>query len=114
MATSTIKNPYRMAMEKVWENDDPSVAFASQTISVDLSEYVLCMLQFKTYNNSGNTDLTVPVTGYQWRAEMWTSTSQLYTRLATVRTNGVVFGGGYSNGSVDNLSLVPFRIYGIK
>ena len=113
MATSTIKNPYRMTATKLWENDD-ATTFSAQTVTIDLSDYVLVMIHFKTHNNSGNIFETVLPTGYEVRAQVWSDPSTFYSRRFTTRQANIQFYAGATNGSVDNTAVVPFRIYGIK
>jgi len=117
----------------LWTNSSPTSAFASQTISLNLSAYDSIKLIWKRAYNQGYyyTDyfqkgLTCQIARSMPNASNSTSTENgtvwVANRLVTVNKSGVTFGVGRymytdrtsSNNIYSNAHVIPYKIYGIK
>jgi len=110
----------------LWENPDPSSSFASQTVSLDLSDYdaVYVYAKYRAANtNSCPTALALIGTGSQlfYLANLSAASSQANVRNYSVTSTGVAFESTYrktltatSAGSVANDYIIPVAIYGVK
>lgn len=94
----------------LWTNPNPNNSFASQTVSLDLSNYASVIIYLKNVasdvlSTSGH---YVPK-GYSGRISI-----QLNGRYINSVTNeGINFGTGYSGGSASNSYAIPCEIYGV-
>ena len=120
-----------MGADLLWTNPDPdnSSGFASQTVSIDLSNYTGIILEGKNRYSVSNTGFDgqhiheiIPVGSGNFRLTygFLQSGSSYYfmTRTIDVQSNGVFFGDGYQHGSsgvtLEQSRAIPVRIYGIK
>ena len=103
----------------MWENPNKRTQFSAQTISLDLSKYkrvkIVC-----TFNNEDTVNEHVFVNELfvnSKYAQVCVAKQKLSgnwgVRETTVKTNGIVFGGGYLNDSNHNKICVPYEIYGL-
>ena len=94
----------------IWENAKPNSNFNAQTITLDMTEYNLFIIEMKT-DGTGILD-------NRTSASIKFETSGSYSRSVTINTNGLTFGsaGKTSGGSTtnDNSYLIPIKIYGVK
>ena len=115
--------------ELLWTNPDDTVAFAPQTVSLDLSHYKTICIYYKTNGISGKyafafypmgANITIPATtdgypnvisaGYGQTASMKST-----GRNITISSTSIVFGSGYtSDAGANNIYAIPVKIYGIK
>lgn len=109
-ATGTISAGVKVDL--LWTNADTTQAFASQTINLDMSSYVLVLLEFKldANQNTYSTSAISTIAGHTIRA---TSTDG-YRRTFTARSTNMFFGIGLDSNGTNNEVMVPYRIYGIK
>lgn len=125
---AAIANAGHIEMELLWENAAPTSQFAPQTIEVDLSNYSMIIMTFKSYVSYDYKGLTAIFkkgdaavvcvnssgSGINGGA-LWAS-----NRIITASDdNGITVGQGtyvpYSGTpAVRNDSLLPYQIYGIK
>lgn len=97
----------------LWQNPNPTAAFAAQTISLDLSDYDVVQIDvYLTANGMISTRFTE--VGFQGEAGGLGSGGDRYTRNANVTTTGVAFTVGKSNGTDNTSACIPYKIYGIK
>lgn len=119
MASGTIKTGWNL----VWTNPNPSANFASQTISLNLSQYSEIMVQAATNaNNLFVNDYIVLLDGEQ---KMMLSminlesidSIQVISRAFTPSSTNIIFRDGYdkainsSTGTVNNIRQRPLYIY---
>lgn len=113
-------------MDLLWTNATPSASFSAQTISLDLSGYSMVMISVFIANtlvasNSPKRYLFGRI-GDTIGMEPTPYNSTFRRRDATISASGVSFSDGryYSsyndgnNGSVQNVQVIPYQIYGIK
>ncbi|MBQ5900532.1 MAG: hypothetical protein IIW86_01595 [Clostridia bacterium] len=105
-----------MTMTLLWTNPSPTVAFAAQTVSLDLSSYEAVMVKFFTVTDTPRYFTHIMfIDGNSWAVSaIGGSASNRYNRLVTVSTTGLVFTNGYMNGTSGTKNAVPTEIYGIK
>lgn len=104
-------------MVKLWENASRTSSFSPQTISLDLSGYdevlIYSCLEASRYN-----DYMVisrcPVGETAFAFLVWADDGARLHRSAHTSSSGIVFNNAYHSGGVDNASVMPYRIYGIK
>lgn len=104
----------------LWENSNPTSAFAAQTVSLDLSDYagvlVECELDIshndiitRAYIKKEDYDLV----GFGAGSGGAGSATSAVGRTVKVDDNGVIFGNGYTT-AVNNTASIPVKIYGVK
>lgn len=102
---------------KLWENASRTSSFAAQTISLDLSAFdevlVYSCLEGSRYNDYMVVS-RCPVGETLLSHYQWADDGVALHRNATTRTNGIEFNNAYHGGGLDNASVIPYRIYGIK
>ena len=103
--------------ELLWENASPSDTFEAQTVELDLSIYDVIRIEFFAVNTAHRIN-TVELRNIidQSIDLLWYSTynGKYYSRLATIRNNGIEFAGGLqSSNTATTKHCIPFRIYGI-
>lgn len=107
-----------MKMDLLWTNSAPTRAFASQTISLDLTDYNYVYIIVKaTTGEAYYSSFIVEVGGAEQL--ICVATTYLRKRNASVTASGVTFDGGYNQSSVsawegNTSSAIPYQIYGIK
>jgi hypothetical protein len=120
-------NAIQGKMHLVWTNTGASVSFAGQTLSLDLSQYDLVLIE-----HLPNRSLVSAKQTYVCRIGNGTdniqsmylpsgaTTPSLYQRTISVTTSGITFGDGFSKPTTatarttDNNAIHPRTIYGIK
>ena len=105
-------------IDRLWENPDPTVSFAAQTIDVDLTGYRFfgVILQFAT-----NTEDNPPMQVFEvdeTRKELvinGTASNRVGGRHVTYDSSAgtLTFDTAYYNGSAANGNVIPLRIFGI-
>lgn len=121
--------------ELLWTNADVSSAFATQTISVDLTAYDAFQIIYMAHTGFGAKMSTgiIPLSAagsgkllmigqYSLQYEAESTDVDFAFRHYAITTNGAVkFYGGYSNdlkgsdgGTANDKFCVPYMIYGIK
>lgn len=117
-----------LSMTLLWENASPTSNFASQTISMDLSEYDAIMLLTRRSTSVHDIGFGISVLGHRGFAQnlaLYTEVSAgvfICGREFTPSASGIVIGGGvykFSNLAMsacnfDDAYAIPYRIYGIK
>lgn len=100
---------------KLWQNGDPTAAFAEQSVMLDLSTYDAVEIYFKNKNN-GSVYLSTGIIpkGGGFTLFYMTSDPVSQRRLGNVTDTGVYFQPGYSEGTQSNACAVPVTIWGYK
>lgn len=103
-------------MELLWTNPSPSSNFAAQTVSLDLSSYDAVFLKcYTTTDTPRYFTCLFMVDGNIWTMyAVGGAASNRYNRLVTVSDTGLVFAGGYSNGTAGSAHAIPIEVYGVK
>lgn len=105
-------------MDLLWTNPSPTSSFASQTVSIDLSNYagvlIVCK-QHKSVESYFNFLSLIVAESIRFLC----GSGKLAFRNATVSSAGVVFTDGsyvntYGTDAVNNDYVIPYQIYGIK
>lgn len=107
-----------MKMDLLWTNPSPTSAFASQTVSLDLSDYDYVYIVVRVTTGEAHYGSFFIKTG-STEELLCVATTYLRKRNATVSQSGITFDGGYNQASVSSWeantsSAIPLRIYGIK
>lgn len=125
-AEEALANLGGISTVKLWENASPGSSFASQTVSIDLSEYDEIQVEFRNTSSSSYYSFNNFKKGKSSRHNTFakqTSNNEdtfILDRPVTMNENGVYFGGGsqkYLYGkshSSNNGNAIPVRIWGIK
>ena len=114
----------------LWTNPDTSLAFAQQTVSIDLSEYKSVCIDYRVSNSgterhayafySIGDNITIPATAQGYPTVIGTAYGKVGEMSSTARnisisTNGITFGTGYAGAQAASTSYaIPAKIYGIK
>lgn len=107
-----------MKMDLLWTNPSPTTAFATQTVSLDLTDYNYVYIIAKaTTGEAYYSSFIVKVGGAEQL--ICVATTYLRKRNASVTASGVTFDGGYNQSSVstwegNTSSAIPYQIYGIR
>lgn len=105
-------------MDLLWTNANPASAFASQTISLDLSKYNLVYIIFA--NNTVSYPYGLFYKGYKtsylshYEAVSNMNMNQFHARNVEVQENGVIFGNNFTDTGQYNTGNIPIKIYGVK
>ena len=105
----------KLSVVKLWENENPSDTFYSQTVSIDLSCYDFVSIYYKnipsgaSYFSSG----IVPI-GDRITMQYVSTSGSVYHRHGDVSESGISFSAGQLNGEASNSAPVPLKIYGWK
>ena len=110
-------------LEVLWTNPNPSVNFAAQTITVDLSKYKYCVIDGKI-NSGTNVDFNSPsidsgsiISPIQSGTTFsrWLVTGTTGRVVSIVSTTGVTFGTGnyMRTGDTSSDYFIPLHIYGL-
>lgn len=109
-----------MKMDLLWTNPSPTSDFASQTVSLDLSEYDHLYVSYLALS-SGTVYCDFILKQKNVTIEQLSGVNQaLKFRTALWNDSGITFSDCNSRttlngaGSTANGSLVPYRVYGIK
>ena len=97
----------------LWQNPNPTAAFAAQTVALNLSDYDEVEIVAKRLNTDTSIMQTRATSDYIASIASVYGASTVF-RSATITTTGVSFGGGNLDGSVNNNYAIPLKIYGIK
>lgn len=112
-------------MNLLWTNPSPTSSFSPQTVSLDLTEYKMAYIVWRTsIDATSHHDTTSLVDGLVResvnRNGATTSQYGLSWRTYTVSSQSVVFDEGhqqtaFSNQTgVENNRMIPYKIYGIR
>ena len=104
--------------ELLWSNPNMATAFATQTLSLNLSAYEAVMINFSHFADESSHEVTCLVgkKGFSYIIE---PSGYFSAREFTVNSTGIVFGGGKQasqswSTSDNNQRCIPRYIYGIK
>lgn len=107
-------------MALLWENGLPGNSFAAQTLSIDLTGYEMCMIEY-VYNTDSNTILLSQTAKIEVGYSIWlisvsgsASDGVPQNRKSTFVDSGISFDVGKRTGNTNNKACIPFRIYGLK
>ena len=115
-------NPPALTIDTLWTNANPSVSFASQTVTVDLTGYVMACIEFYT-DTTDNVGIYAffPMDNIEMVAGNNLNSAKYVYRRAGASTSGIVFENGVSiaypsmtPNTSDNTVMIPYKIYGIK
>ena len=106
-------------MDLLWENENPTSSFTSQSVSLDLSEYNLIYIYFYPVNTETYRASSIIRVG---EINQLLSVGSSYMRRRTVDATDIskiTFGGGTYLGTIStwsssDASCVPNQIYGIR
>ena len=102
---------------KIWENNDPSSAYAAQTEAMDLSGYtwVAIIATISTTGTAETTHLVRVGSSVVLSVPNLGSTQYFYKREASVASNGITFGTGYRNNTSTSGTnyCIPVAVYGV-
>lgn len=101
----------------LWTNPSPTVAFAAQTISLDLSSYDAIEIVATMYMNNSiayRETFSGKVGGaLVLSATTYGATSDI-TRLCETSNTQIMFNAGYLGATQNDQAVIPYQIYGIK
>lgn len=105
----------------LWTNDSPTSSFASQTISIDLSDYNTVDIYAVRFNTTGGRQLLhykilidVPNKNTQMFYCDYENGVRTWNRNVDWTTSSITFGNATINGSSSNGALIPYKIVGYK
>lgn len=124
-ANNALEEARKSELQLLWTNPAPTVAFAGQTIPLDLADYDYVEIYYCENLERANYNNGMTLLGHSTRLfdfYMGTSVTALYSRVATVNTTGVTFedatygrlGASTYSRSTDNSYMIPEKIYGGK
>ena len=103
-----------LQMDLLWENPNPTSAFAAQTLTIQgLSNYKFCIVfcELETqYPNYIQANIIVP--GVE--SNMICITATITRRQGKINGNSFIFSDGSNKDTPDNTACIPKYIYGIK
>ena len=106
-----------MSMELLWENASPDSSMANGTTitGLPLSNYDMYAILFKYLSGQPfYLPLHVMSCGLHCYANYAGSSGQVVSRSCLYRPNYIELRDSYVNNVVDNSTMIPYRIYGIK
>ena len=102
---------------KLWANASRTSTFAPQTLSLDLSGYDEVLI-YSCLEASKNNDYMVvsrcPIGERALAHFTWADDGVSLHRFAKTSKTGIEFFDAYHGGGIDNASMMPYLIYGIK
>ena len=105
-------------MKLLWENPNPTSAFANQTITLNSADYDFLFLSCILYGQDNTSVSTIGEKGHGLYIEAeWYTQGSVHIRqraFTYVSTTQFAVSDGLIDGVADNLSLIPVAIYGIK
>ena len=119
MATniSNISSRTASGMDLLWENPNPTLTFAAQTIALDLSKYEGVMIEFQKSDVLKILRTCCSISDTGWI--ICSCNGGTKYRSYVPNSTGITFAAGGSHtiwdqGTDDNNSSIPYRIYGVK
>ena len=118
-ALTTASNTKLHMFYKLWENPDPSVSFATQTITLASEDYDFLLIVARYKNNgpriADSIILPKGVNGFISFADtVGTTATNIYRSINRNSDTSYTFTDAYLNGAVSNVMLIPTAIYGFK
>ena len=116
MATGTITDIVNMKL--LWQNPNPSIDFAAQTVTLNSSDYDFILAIFATATNGTHTVSAIFPKGYGSAFSFGAVLSgaiQIRGRNITyISPTSIQFGDANVNGTVNNTYCCPLYLYGFK
>lgn len=107
--------PEGLQMDLLWENSSPSSAFAAQTVTISrLNTYKIYYISFSTGSQSAIAKIGDGCNAMYWNRDY---TGAQYWRIisSSIENNSITFDNCYRiDKLLDNTTLIPLKIYGIK
>ena len=110
-----------LTKDLLWTNTSPNASFPAQTIPLDLSGYACILIETGYSTDASTCDIFVVPTGRTYNYIIGVSSRGIFVNRPIVITNtGVQFLAGYEmttydgTWTSDNLSAIPYRIFGLK
>lgn len=105
-----------MKMDLLWTNPSPTSDFASQTLSIDLSDYdYIYVVQRQYKDSSGNATATmIPKDGSTYVVTVISDGGGVRTRTYSASASSVAISVGKEGTTTNNAYAIPYQIYGIK
>jgi hypothetical protein len=100
----------------LWTNPSPNSNFEAQTISLDLSEYkyvIIVSTAVNPYDILPRSSAIIPVGNYITYPGIGL-TNQRQSRNVNASTTGIIFKNAFWADTVENNTVIPYKIYGIK
>lgn len=105
----------------LWTNSSPSSSFASKTLNPSgLSSYSkILIIAYRNYSDNQNkrtvtTYLEKGLNGELLYTDYFDGKVRSWSREIAFNTNGIYFGSSVINGELNNKTLVPYKIIGMK
>lgn len=100
---------------ELWKNASPDTSFSPQTLTLDLRKYSFAVIQTKIIANSTPyINSVIRINGYDNIVlGKVNNSAEIKSRLLTVRTNNIQFYNAYTGTTLDNNSMIPFKIWGL-
>lgn len=96
----------------LWENQDPTSNFVSQTINLDLSNYTHVLIEYTL--EIGTTPSYGILAPLNASLLLTNGSSTNRYRSFTIYSNRIEFGSGVQGSTTYNQLLIPIRIYGVN
>lgn len=108
-------HPEHVVFDLLWENENPGLPFAEQTVDLSLSDYAYV----EVFSNVSTTlgalsSVRVEVGNTNSSYISGSAGTVMRDRRFYATTSGVAFRDARKDGSTDNTSVIPTRIYGIR
>lgn len=100
----------------LWTNSTPSVAFAAQTVTVDLTEYDGVIVEFTDTSNPTkiNGRIKVSKTPELFGVGSRVVNETFARNISSLNDSGIGFSDCYRDTSLFNTGFVPLKIYGYR
>lgn len=108
----------RTRQMEIWTNPSPTSSFASQTITLNESDFdYLIIFAYRNISNENNSDtifllLEKNKRGYINHGDYFDGGPRNWNRQVTCNNNQIIFGNATLNESTNNALLVPYKILG--
>lgn len=103
-----------MVVELAWTNSNPYDNFDGQTIPINLSGAVACVVVFHNSNKIVHRCIACLVLPNQKIYALGCDNSHLYRRGVTIAADGATFTSAYQRSYSISNAMIPYQIYTIK
>ena len=107
-----------LKMAELWENNNTSTSFNSQTVNISTSGYKLLYIIFKNYTFYDEVgEIIIPTNNSSTYYALSVNTNNkgnIMSRGVKIVSRGVKFDDAFIGNNADNKAMIPLKIYGIK